>query len=1245
MTRFKNRRNGKQWRGGMPLEPRVMLAGDMAASVVAVSTNADVSNGDVNGVATNTGGKAIVFVDSSIEDTDAVIDAVTAGHDVVLIDQNSSGIEQVSRVLANRRECASIHFITHGSSGQIQLGNELIDAEMLKNRSGVFRQWGKSLTQTGDILLYGCEVGQGQRGVNFIDALAKLTGADVTASSNVTGSLPMFDWVLERSVGTIDADSALDLTALAKYAHTLPITIRAAGQTGEEQMQLQIDGVIVQTWDNIGGDYSNREFQTFTYENASPVNASSVRVLFSNDVFIEGVKDRNLRVDNITIDGRVFETEDASVFGTGTWKEPGGITPGFRESEYIHSNGYFQYFEAAGNGSEIAIFAAGQTNEEAMELWIAGTKVQTWQDIGGNGVNNEFVRYSFIADSSVTADQVQIRFANDRFVDGEPPFDRNLRVDYITIDGVIYETEAPTTFSTATWRDGFGVTPGFTQSEWLHSNGYFQYDQTPVNAGSFRLASSVITVDEIASTASITILRTGGSDGISSIDYQTNNGTAIAGIDYTGVSGTFVFADGETSKTVVINILDDTLVEGDESFSFTIDRVVGAAGLLAPRTATITIVDDEVAEPSLPVFPNFESVNGLTFNGDASQSANELRLTTANTFSGGSVYFNSPMVMGADDSFSTQFSFALTGGNGLTGADGFTFVLQNSPQGVDALGVVGSGLGYETISRSVAIEFDTYRNAFDVNDNHIAVNVNGNVQQSLYTTTAPIDLNSGAVRYAWVDYNGTTNRLRVFVSSTSTRPTTPTISASLDLPTILGGSAYVGFTGSTGGQANTHRLLSWQLDRSVPGGSNSGTSAVAAVDLVTGLQVPTAVQWSPDGRNMYIAQQNGVVALVRDDVKSATAFIDISAQVNGTRDRGLLDIALHPDFETNPYVYLLFTYDPPEVYQNASNTLAGPDRNGNRAGRLVRVTADAATGYTTVIAGSEVVLLGKNSTWQNFNAFANSTNNFSEPAAGVLPDGSYLEDFIPSDSESHTVGALAFGIDGTLFVSIGDGASYNQTDPRAVRTLDIDSLSGKVLRIDPITGQGLTDNPFYNGDPDANRSKVYQYGLRNPFRITVDPTNGQLFVGDVGWTRWEEINSAGAGANFGWPYFEGGSGVTNNLSSYQNLASYQEYLTRNESETAALYALNHAQSGINAIVVGDVYYGGAYGDAMQGNLLFNDLGQGIVRRLSLNPDGTVASVDVFATGANIVVDIAQGPDGLLYYVDLDNGKVGRWEVV
>ncbi len=415
-----------------------------------------------------------------------------------------------------------------------------------------------------------------------------------------------------------------------------------------------------------------------------------------------------------------------------------------------------------------------------------------------------------------------------------------------------------------------------------------------------------------------------------------------------------------------------------------------------------------------------------------------------------------------------------------------------------------------------------------------------------------------------------------------------------------------------------------------------------AVTVVDGLTKPTSIDFSPDGRNMYVAEQGGVIKVVRDGVQQSAPALDIRDRVNGTRDRGLLDVAVHPDIENHPYIYAIYTYDPPQVNDNPDDPLAGPDKNGNRAGRISRFTLDAASNYTTADPDSEVVLAGKNSTWENFNAFANSTNNFDEPPAGVNPDGSYVQDFIATDSESHTVGSVEFGPDGNLYASIGDGTSYNRVDPRSVRTVDNNSLSGKILRLDPISGEGLSDNPFYTGDPNDNASKVYQSGLRNPFRISV-AESGKVYIGDVGWSSYEEINAGEPGANFGWPFFEGGKGQNSRTSQYENLPEAAEFYA-NTKVTPGIYSASHEQDGANAIVLGDIYTGDKLPAKYKGDLFFSDLQTGVVNNANLDANGNIESIEQFATGAQYVVQTVQSPDGDLYYVNVVEGEVGRWEV-
>jgi glucose/arabinose dehydrogenase len=873
---------------------------------------------------------------------------------------------------------------------------------------------------------------------------------------------------------------------------------------------------------------------------------------------------------------------------------------------------------------------------------------------------------------------------------------------------------------------------------------------------------------------------------------------------------------------------------------------------------------------TLPInFTSFANVADLQLNGDAVQSGNVLRLTPAQTFKRGSAFFKNALAIENNTSFQTQFQFRLGGGQGTGGADGFTFMLQNTATGINTLGGAGGALAYNgTGVGSMAIEFDTYKNQdegySDIDNNHIAILRDGNVVTALATQNAPIDLNNGNLINAWIDYNGSTDRLEVFLASNNIKPNAALLSYTIDLASVLGSRAYAGFGAGTGGLTNSQDIESWQLSTSINNnpviglnqnnflvdennntiditlqrtGNTTGTSSVeystyddtaiagrdyttvtgtvtfapgetsktlsipilndalvetdeafkltidraegaelgtprtatitildddgtditftesfinenngqaiitvtrgnrtvaASVDyttidgtakagsdytatsgrlnfasgertktiviplindtigesnesfslkfsnpvgltlntkdtaviniidddfgnfvtesVATGLASPTAFDWTPNGNRMYIAQKDGVVRVLENGTLLSTPFIDIRSQVNNTRDRGLLSIAVHPEFSTKPYIYLLFTYDPPEV--NGRTGLAGPDGNGNRPSRLIRVTADPATNYTTAIAGSEVILLGKNSTWQNTSRpDGNSTDDFTIAPSGITASGANIQDYLATDSESHSIGMVRFGTDGSLFVSNGDGTSYNRVDPRAVRVQDIDNLSGKILRIDPLTGQGLPDNPFYNidptsiynNDPNSNRSKVYDYGLRNPFRFTINKQTNTPFIGDVGWTTWEEVNT-GRGVNFGWPYFEGGNGVSIRTRDYSSLPEAQAFYASGKSVTAGIYARNHSE-GATALIMGDFYTGNAFPSVYQGALFYTDIGQGIVNALILDNNNQVTSVRQFATGMQGIAQITTGLDSNLYFVNLFTGVVGRWRSV
>ncbi len=1033
------------------------------------------------------------------------------------------------------------------------------------------------------------------------------------------------------------------------------VFIAAAGQTGSERMSLQIDGNTVKTWVNVGGNIANREFLGFTYTATGTVDPKSVRVVFDNDLYSPGSIDRNLIVDYVRIGGVQFDPESPSTFSTGTWRQGFGVLPGYTESEWLHTNGYLEFSdEPAQYGSTIVIKAAGQTGAETMQLVVAGQVKQTWTNVGGNAATGQFDTFHYRGDETAIGSDLEIRFTNNEIGPGTP--DRNLRVDYVVVDDQLVQTEAPSTYSTGTWKPVDGIQPGYRQSEFLHVNGSFLYERSIANAGAVSLATSNYTVNEGDGSVQIQLRRTGGSDGEITVAYQTFASTATTGQDFVNTAGVVTFSDRQTTRTVNIPIINDTLNdEFDEQFTFTIDNPTGGATLLAPRTATITILDNDGTSQPLPNYNNFASTTGLKLNGNSTRSEDRLQLTDTGQNRRGSAFFTTPIELDYGDSFRTQFSFTMSGGQGTAGADGLALVLHRSAAGSDALGESGDGMGYSGISESIAIEFDTYEGSNDINSNHIAISLNGQTFNTWSSTGASFDLNSGATYYAWVDYNGDSSKLAVYLSDAPTKPSGALLVSLLDVPFFggdyqnAGRKTYFGFTAGTGEFTNRHQVLSWNLDTGTPPADPPllQTGNVNAVTIASGLNLPTAMDWingiaSPV---TLIAEKGGVVKSMIGGVVQSTPFIDISNIVNEAGDRGLIDIAVHPDFVNNPYVYLYYTYDPPQTQTYVNDPFAGPDRPGNRAARLVRVTADATTGYRTAVADSEVVLLGENSTWANFNGFVNSTIDIDEPAAGVFVDGTNLNDFLNSDSESHSAGGLAFAPDGTLFVSVGDGASYNRVDPRAVRVQDIDNLSGKILRIDPITGNGVILNPFYNNDPTANRSKVYQYGLRNPFRLTVDDATGRLFIGEVGWSDWEEINTGEPGANFGWPYYQGGNGTSVVNTEYATLPEAQAFYASGQAVVAPAFGLSHSIDGINSIVVGDMITTNRYGTELNGSVIFNDLGQGIVRSASFTASGSLLGVSSFATAANVVVQINEGADGYLYFVDLDDGVIGRWEPV
>jgi glucose/arabinose dehydrogenase len=435
--------------------------------------------------------------------------------------------------------------------------------------------------------------------------------------------------------------------------------------------------------------------------------------------------------------------------------------------------------------------------------------------------------------------------------------------------------------------------------------------------------------------------------------------------------------------------------------------------------------------------------------------------------------------------------------------------------------------------------------------------------------------------------------------------------------------------------------------------------------VFSGLINPTVVRFASDNR-IFVAEKRGVIK-VFDSLTDTTptVFADLRTNVYNFWDRGLLGMALDPNFPTSPYVYALYTYDhelgspAPAPRWGASGvdsdpcpTPPGPTGDGCLvSGRLSRLQASG-----NVMTGNEQVL---------------------------------IEDWC-QQYPSHSIGTVEFGPDRALYASGGDGASFNFVDygqdgsplnpcgdppggvgatltpptaqGGALRSQDLRtsgdpvSLDGTIIRVDPATGAGLSGNPNFTST-DANARRTIAYGLRNPFRFTFRPGTSELWAGDVGWNDWEEINrivspTDATVENFGWPCYEG----NNRQAGYDgaNLSICENLYAESGADTKPYHAYHHTSKVVatdacptgSSSIAGLAFEfnsGGTYPAEYDDALFFADYSRDCIWVMPKGADGRPAPglTRPFVEGAANPVNLEMGPDGNLYYPDFDGGTVRR----
>ena len=361
----------------------------------------------------------------------------------------------------------------------------------------------------------------------------------------------------------------------------------------------------------------------------------------------------------------------------------------------------------------------------------------------------------------------------------------------------------------------------------------------------------------------------------------------------------------------------------------------------------------------------------------------------------------------------------------------------------------------------------------------------------------------------------------------------------------------------------------------LPPAAPSPTSTLEPTAVPISFPDPSAYTWSPvagelespvdlqnagDAR-LFILEQAGVIRRLDGAGLPVETFLDIRDRVGSSgNEQGLLGLALHPAFASNGFFYVNYT-----------------DRNGDTV--ISRFSLGSDPGRAD--PDSELVIL-----------------QIDQPYA------------------NHNGGGTAFGPDGMLYIGTGDGGS--QGDPEG-RAQNLDSLLGKILRLDVDGGDPYAippDNPFASG---GGRPEIWAYGFRNPWRFAFDPETADLFIGDVGQNQWEEVDHVSAGTapgtNFGWDFREG-------------LAPYEGSAPTDLTDPVAVYS--HEVGGCS--VTGGVVVRDPVLAEWNGVYLYGDYCSGLIWGLFQDDSGIWQNQLLFSTGFQIT-SFGTGSDGAVYVLD------------
>ncbi len=232
----------------------------------------------------------VIFVDERAMDSKDLQNALVRDADVVVVSANRDGISQISEYIAANAGLRAIHLVSHAQAGELQLGNCVISRSKLESRRDELTSWKKSLAPDADLLIYGCSFASSQNGRSILEGIHRWTGLDIAASTDLTGGhTDAANWTLEYQLGTIDTSIPLNEAFKQSFEGHLLIEVRAAGSTGDEELQLEVNNEVVATWTLTGTDSASNQFQAYSF-NVEASDINQVRVRFLNDAYNPDVK-------------------------------------------------------------------------------------------------------------------------------------------------------------------------------------------------------------------------------------------------------------------------------------------------------------------------------------------------------------------------------------------------------------------------------------------------------------------------------------------------------------------------------------------------------------------------------------------------------------------------------------------------------------------------------------------------------------------------------------------------------------------------------------------------------------------------------------------------------------------------------------------------------------------------------------------------------------------------------------------